>query len=1565
MLMLLRSIIEDDYLCFKGAGEWLKRRVVITQRFGLTGGLNRTNGMRIFMKSIKEGPFQTGKQSQILLLEEPRVSFIRYQYVLESLKTVGEEKERTGKVVVLDVRGSNSATNQGRTFNLGGMICTQCETIFLIADECDAFDSDVDVWSTSPTMFMANFTSEDQSTIDAAIHTTQYHLWLQDHDAFVDHMDEYHDVHEMQNDVQHNYLVESGANYTSDSNIIPFLIRLVLQSSLANKISLKVVRLRHTFVHDIDCDIDPKAVWDISSKVCSRTLNKEVVGKTYTSLGGKTRAYHDDPWPTQNRARSNRQRAGDVISTNVTSLVFKTIAQDARNKCFSSNPVWHNIIGNVNAEDTQHVLIPSRSSQRWSKIILWITSFGIPSSCINQKIQLASDALWCCFHMNCLGSKPRTSIWPVDRRLLVSTMQDEINEFDRLEVWELELSAQSHVHGYRSKVDLQNAVLAGMSRYNEKFVASASVSIEDSWNTMAEQNVPAQPPTRTDEQIVPRSQWLTIGKSNLLFNAQKIQKNPIFQISVDILSNTNFFQAFTASANVPAIYLQQFWKTMSYNEKTGVYSCQLDEQWFDLSADLLRKALAITPVNPTHPFELPPSGDTVIDFVNELGYPEPVEIVSSIRTNYVYQPWRAILSLLNQCLTGKTSGSDKPRHPVLQMLWGIVTQTNVDHAELIWEEFTQGIQTFFSHKASHKASLKNPKKKVTPLLIPYGRFSKVIIYYLASNNNIHRRPDSAVHHTGDDYVLGNLKFVPKGESVEVFGMAIPDPLITEAIQQSSYYPKYLKMVAENTKKTPQESASVQPATKRATPKKPTTTTPVKQTKPAPPPTKKPSKRKLPQKVRKGKPAFQLVDEEDETQQESIPQREDDDPDLDLAKKLSLEAHQEKGEEEGNDADLERAIKLSLDPAFLPQGRAPVGGVTIRDPVSEATPKLHEVVGKGKAVVTDQFILARRDQSPPDSTTGPSSRPDDDTSEKVIHESSSTSDSERTESDTESGTPKGDKVQSEIVTSTVTSGVSIPVSDPEKAHEALAGPNPEPMQEDQTGSDSGKLHVSLAGPNPEHMDDEFLATAYPKVHENLKLITDERVIDDKPESHSGSMSSMKNLDDTFNFGDQFLHDKPTEDDQEKSKVREESDSTIPDSSHQTVTSTPPVIPPFTEVSSSKPSLLVTPPPINTEATTITTSLPEITPFIALQLRVARLEQEMSEVKKTDHSADVLASIRSQVPTAVDNLTFCLDLIEKYSVLPGPEFVKNQESEKSPKEIGLLIIAKLALVVCYEWKVGFGLGFDWGLTFLASVLYSSDSRVRACSFLTVQTDMCILHLSEIIKAKKEQDEEKQDSTYSIRSTDKVDLEEFDLKSALFSHMNKKKSANKNTTNYRLYHALMEALIADEDAMDKEVADKVKDHKRKHDSDDDDDEGPSAGSNQGRSTKKRRSDSAASGSAKPPPKDDDQSSKKPRESDASASKQHPALTSTGWQITNTRDAGADSSMHRSDPESEHSEQSSDDISKQDEGNDLDMEDTDNAHIPKVSTTTWFKPIPESERPATPEPNGPHLPPLIFPKP
>ncbi|GJS63902.1 hypothetical protein Tco_0678466 [Tanacetum coccineum] len=93
------------------------------------------------------------------------------------------------------------------------------------------------------------------------------------------------------------------------------------------------------------------------------------------------------------------------------------------------------------------------------------------------------------------------------------------------------------------------------------------------------------------------------------------------------------------------------------------------------------------------------------------------------------------------------------------------------------------------------------------------------------------------------------------------------------------------------------------------------------------------------------------------------------------------------------------------------------------------------------------------------------------------------------------------------------------------------------------------------------------------------------------------------------------------------------------------------------------------------------------------------------------------------------------------------------------------------------------------------------------------------------------------YTIKSTDKVALKEYDQKSALYQTMHENKSFNRLPANHALYHDLIEALIDDEKAMDKGVADIVKIYKRQHDDDDDNDEDPSAGPNQGNKTKRRR--------------------------------------------------------------------------------------------------------------------------------
>nr|GEX63061.1 hypothetical protein [Tanacetum cinerariifolium] len=257
-------------------------------------------------------------------------------------------------------------------------------------------------------------------------------------------------------------------------------------------------------------------------------------------------------------------------------------------------------------------------------------------------------------------------------------------------------------------------------------------------DTMADVNAPAgqaptmAPPVRIDDQILPHIRWVLIGKSNCYLDVEKSQSNPIYKIAVDILKHTNFFRAFTASSTIPSIYIQQFWDTIRYDKPAGCYRCQLDEQWFDLTKDTLRDALQITPVN-NQAFTSPLSSDAPINFVNELGYPKLVRNLSTV-----------------------TFGFKRPKAPVLQILWGVVTQTHIDYAERIWEEFTQSIHTFIDDKRN-LAQHTSGKKKATLI----------------------------------------LKFSAKGAKREVFGMPIPSSLITANIQEASYYQEYLAKVAKH------------------------------------------------------------------------------------------------------------------------------------------------------------------------------------------------------------------------------------------------------------------------------------------------------------------------------------------------------------------------------------------------------------------------------------------------------------------------------------------------------------------------------------------------------------------------------------------------------------------------------------------------------------------------------------------------------------------------------------------------------------------------------------------------
>ncbi|GKD02846.1 hypothetical protein Tco_1177820 [Tanacetum coccineum] len=91
------------------------------------------------------------------------------------------------------------------------------------ADDCDAFDSDVDEAPTAQTMFMANLSSADLVYDEASpSYDSDILSEVPDHDNYQDAICEHHEAHEMHDDVQPNYVVDSHAAYTSDSNMIPY-----------------------------------------------------------------------------------------------------------------------------------------------------------------------------------------------------------------------------------------------------------------------------------------------------------------------------------------------------------------------------------------------------------------------------------------------------------------------------------------------------------------------------------------------------------------------------------------------------------------------------------------------------------------------------------------------------------------------------------------------------------------------------------------------------------------------------------------------------------------------------------------------------------------------------------------------------------------------------------------------------------------------------------------------------------------------------------------------------------------------------------------------------------------------------------------------------------------------------------------------------------------------------------------------------------------------------------------------------------------------------------------------
>nr|GEW77750.1 E-beta-farnesene synthase [Tanacetum cinerariifolium] len=440
-------------------------------------------------------------------------------------------------------------------------------------------------------------------------------------------------------------------------------------------------------------------------------------------------------------------------------------------------------------------------------------------------------------------------------------------------------------------------------------------------------------------------------------------------------------------------------------------------------------------------------------------------------------------------------------------------------------------------------------------------------------HRFHPRPDSSLHLSNEEPVLGYLKFSAKGTKSKVFRMPIPDSLIIAKIQQATYYQEYLGKVTYHRKYLAGEIGGVQnlpapkptqPARKPKAPTRPSISIPVASTQPAPtsaPAKSQENKRKQatkttnkPAKAKRIKHSISRKTRQPRSSPKSVGASE--------AEEVTAEEPYVVNE----DADYQKAVEESMKDAYaLPKG--PLPPVVAHDLLS--------LQNHQKTSPAYQYIFQRRVSEP----TG--SFEHDESPYALLGQSDNEEESEKGTGSDAGAQAEGQAGLNPDETSEGQAGLN-----PDETSEGQAGSNPDETSKGQVGPEPGVTeakvqsilsHVVHAGsdrkhmdldvtdvspqPSTEQLDEGFTATVYPNVQENLKLAIEEPVLLKEPASSSGTLSSLQHLIRDFSFGDQLFCDKHLDADKNaetkvESMESQQLEATITDTTTTTTTALPP-------------------------------------------------------------------------------------------------------------------------------------------------------------------------------------------------------------------------------------------------------------------------------------------------------------------------------------------------------------------------------------------------------------------------
>nr|GFA49686.1 hypothetical protein [Tanacetum cinerariifolium] len=121
--------------------------------------------------------------------------------------------------------------------------------------------------------------------------------------------------------------------------------------------------------------------------------------------------------------------------------------------------------------------------------------------------------------------------------------------------------------------------------------------------------------------------------------------------------------AFLVMADVPEIYMQEFWATAKVHQHSIRF--KMDTKKYIVDLESFREMLHISPRVLGQSFAELPFEEEILEFLRFLGHSAQIKTLTDVNVNKLYQPWRSFAAVINKCLTGKSTSFDSLRDDIM------------------------------------------------------------------------------------------------------------------------------------------------------------------------------------------------------------------------------------------------------------------------------------------------------------------------------------------------------------------------------------------------------------------------------------------------------------------------------------------------------------------------------------------------------------------------------------------------------------------------------------------------------------------------------------------------------------------------------------------------------------------------------------------------------------------------------------------------------------------------------------------------------------------------------------